>query len=1133
MSYKFQEANGWIDTGYADSKSQEYLNEGNLPLKLNRGTDFSAPKFKTSGDHYRILSYYNTHGAQNLGPAPTSDTSEDIKNSRILKEKGSPNHEIAKGKKTTLNVQMCPSVNIQRELMAQNLEDIHISPDPSFVQECTNVGTYTVHQDFSARNGSPTRKEKVVKIVDKNDNVKNSRNRRPDGGKQRKRIVKEFNKGDNNVDTKQVSGLAEKSGISEASNNCLVEIEKSVEDLEKVETRRNFDPKDEGNLESTVLSDTSGSHDRRSQEDQSLSVHSITNINQETEILKERPNDSTTNVASETKNKVQLRFTEVMQKTEQKEIREVPQNSGEMMLQQNLKTQSKSVQFEIPNVADNNIHHLKSPLLSKETETCFDNILQVNKVAKEKKKRKREEKVQENEKEKKNEGYKIIDERFSSVLKKYCDQTEETSKTDGHFVSSSVDSSGDSEDSEDLDNLYKPSINKLDNVLLAYDKVINNVARSTKTIDKFLSRPEVEEYLVHDTTAETESSASTPLNEGKVEAKRRRGEENLYYSQTKRNIEVRTRDSILKTRSSMNHKNINKDCHPCKATQTKAAKTVKPVPIKKSIYVKENNCPRKKYIPVSPEKHPRHDLKTQRQYGALKKLPNKEWSEDSAVLEEPHTRESRFQNDNDSSGLTTFSINTLSSSPDTGMQNINNIKMLETNEATNLKSILTQDLQNIEKKNFEDSCDYATLYNMVHSDILKHGISKSEPTPVIVEHLIARVLQEETRLIEDKIKNAFNSNQIVPALVKSLLENLQPDACNLKALNSELLIPENDTASGDVQTIEAVVKFGSVSKERNLQIERSARDENCNATESKKSDEQIGEEEIFISNQEVFPESTDNSKSLSSMNKEHASRSKSDRTSKINSDTELIKEISDKTNDEDKETNVHLIIKESDNENLSSAKSTGVSQRLANEENRVAEAVKNDTEQNANRLINLHAKEAVSEVADKSLTMAKSEEVKSSLLKSSTNSSENLLPSKETREKIPEAREEKLPEADEKLIELHSIQGETKTSRLQDNVHQISSSDSLRDCASLRSSPREHSKRLSIGEPSGEADGTERLPVTEMTDGEVTGVRDKEDSFRDGIFNRKKILSELYEDINKKLLCSTLNTNSAADRNFR
>ncbi|XP_076247031.1 uncharacterized protein LOC143187002 isoform X2 [Calliopsis andreniformis] len=1111
VSYKFEEANGWIDAGHTPSKNQEYFTEGSLPIKLKKITDFSAPKFKTCQEHYKDFMYHGNLGLQNLGlPMPgVPEVSEHVQEFRDSNETHSPDRERNK-KMDNFSVRVGPSVSIQRELVAQNLEDIHISPDPSFVQECNNVGTYMIQHDFCSRS-SPTRKEKVIKISGKSDNVKCSR--KP-VAKRRKTILKEFDKASNRVNCKRDSVPGERSEVPGATNNSLEgNKNRSIEDIEMeaelgTEITEHSGDRD---LESTISSDVSGDqidHSDQKLEKESLkkSGHSISNIHQETEIIKEEIKESPTRLASETKSGVQVRFREeIVERTEEKNIQ-----NGEAAEKENTKTKSKAVQFENSNIPDNDIEELKSPSFLKETETLCD-VLLLNKMAKEEKNRRQEKKVQKKEA-KKNEHYKMIDERFDSILKKYCNQDEETPKADSHLVSSIVDSSEESEVSDSLDDLYNPHIEELDNVLLSYDKIIDNVARSTKMIDRFLTRPEIKEICMQDGVSETsESSTSTPLYKSKVEAKKKNTLCNL---QVKRNIEPRSKDPVLKDRSLATNKRANNRCDSHTAVQTK---TVKPSSVKTLTNIKGNNAFKKRYIPPNnSDKFPRrNNLKSQRHFNIPKKLAN-ESSEDSVAVEESRLRQLCFQKESDSSSQITFSINTLSTSSDTRLQNIDETKTLEAKKTVDLKSTSMQDdLQIIGKENL----DYSKLYNMVHSDVLKQGFAESKHTPIIVEHLISRVLQEETRFIEDKIKNALNVNQIVPALMKSLLENLQ----NLKTQNLELHIPENDVASGDAHTIEtARANFGNLSEKQCLQIEEPVKDENCN-TESIKSNRRIIEEPSNFDHEEIPAEPADTSKSQSSINKENISYSRSERTDKINSDIEELKEASNKTDPtKTAENSAHLMAKGNDNDNLSSAKSYSsvVSQRLANEENGIGKAVKNDAEQYANEAINLHAKDAVSEATDKSLTIAKSE-VKTVQREEPTNSRQNLLSS-------AEGKEELLKKEDKLLESQHPVVIDPAPSN--DNVQQASSSDSLHDCASLKSSPRDIPNIfLNTEKSSQKASEAEELPETKVV--EIDRLRDQRDSY--GIINKEKILSDLYEDVHKKLSIKDTNCLSAADQNYR
>lgn len=127
----------------------------------------------------------------------------------------------------------------------------------------------------------------------------------------------------------------------------------------------------------------------------------------------------------------------------------------------------------------------------------------------------------------------------------------------------------------------------------------------------------------------------------------------------------------------------------------------------------------------------------------------------------------------------------------------------------------------------------------------------------------------------------------------------------------------------------------------------------------------------------------------------------------------------------------------------------------------------------------------------------------------------------------------------EKSLEIHSLRDKAETvPKSINNGTRVSSSDSLRDCASLESSSKNVSKILSkIAEPSRKINDTEQLPETSTATlrGNFNDVTNQRDFYTGNMFEKKNILSDLYDDVHKKLLFSTLDTNysSTVDRNYR
>lgn len=1115
MAHKFQEANGWIGADRAGIKNQGYSSSETVPLKSTRTIDFSAPRFKSSEERYKELSRSKKLGIQKLGPsAPVADVPETKENSKNPSEAGPSSSEAERNKKMdTFSVQVGPSVNIQRELVAQSLGDIHISPDPSFVPESRNVGTYMVRRDCSVKPSSPTRKEKLVQISEKNESTKGSR--RVAGGRQRTRNSKVLSEPGSNVEKKPeekpVSG-PERSGDISLKNN-----ERSIETVERLQETEaeTMSSEDKENLVSRTSSD------RRLEEDLAVqpSIHGSLATEQEAGSATPGIDDSMKKSSEPRNDQKQVRFND----------KEAAAN-----LEENPKAASESFRLDIPST-------------SKETEARRADASPLCQGAEEKQKW-RQQKVGKKEEQERSRRYRVIDQRFSTVFKQYCSQSEKCLKNGAYSAASSAESSGDAEESKDLDDLYDPSINELDNVLLAYSKMINDVVRSTKTIEKLLLKPEIDEYRPQNraTTETSESCSSTALNESAVEAAQANVSHHL---RAKRGMGPRAKDFVHRDRFPLSNKRANKELHSQKVMETKA---VRPAPTKSSLRAKGDSDRRKRHVvPKALGKcPPRGGPRAKERFGAPKKLLNEETAESSGSTEAKRAlefEEFRSRKGNDSSSLTALSINTLSSTADGRVRSAEAASRASIGEVaeeiTNFKADTTSmkgtEVEDLQKRRF----DYASLYNIVHSDVLKGGFPKLKDTPSIAERLIARVLEEEARFIEDKIKNTFNANQIVPVLVNGLLENLQSEALNSRSQNLGLLISENVSANGaasaNIQAVESA-RSDEQSPKGNLQIKYPSSNENFRVPRPINRDEKIIEEKAFSgpSEDDTHAETIDNRKSQqppvgdgSVSQKSHRDLSLDGR-SKTDCDAESLNNDLNTRNDGiDPDGNIQNVVPQecrlnkdfkvqgNDNDNSSSRRDC---LRLVNEENETASAVQKDMLQNVKK-----DADCALEAIDEPLMIGRNEECAS--CKDSAALDRNLSPSNDVVSKVKEG---------ETPVRCNLSEDEAKTiAQSSNNVHQMSSSDSLHNCASLHSSPRNISKQsLNVGGSSFQINEMEQFSErNNAVDGEVDGPGDQTGSFRDSVFDREKILSGLDDDVHRKVLLSTFDEDhsSTADQNGR
>ncbi|XP_076640305.1 uncharacterized protein LOC143351993 isoform X2 [Colletes latitarsis] len=1023
VARKFQEANGWICTNYDDSKTQEVSNEGRPLVRPKRTTDYSAPKFKMSEKYCEEFSPYGAlFGNSGLATQIANDVAGDDDKTKNLNE--SSCQEAGKIKKTsTFAVQVGPSVNIQRGLIAQNLENIRIPPDPFFIQESTNVGTYMLCHDRWKENGSSAPREKFVKIPEEPRRI----NTKPTSDKQARKNSKQVNEGGKIVDSSE---------ISEGDGYDLIKNNGTSGNSEKLDEVKNVTAPLENEKSSN---DVAVGPDEESKDDQKVEL---------VEIVKEET-DNLRKATSGTKNDLkQVRFEEEVLKETEHPVK--AQNDETTMSEQDLQI-PKHVESE-----DRDVEGFDEPSTSKEIIKTRCKQVPSSKEAEDSRRKTF----------KKDERHKIVDERFASILRKY--HVQETDSTNDSLISLSTNSSAEGlKESEDLDNLYYPSIEKLDNVLTVYDKIINDVSRSTRTIDKFLSRPELEEYHIQEkSTMETSESLDFEISKSQVEKT-----SSVHSSKTKLNPESRRKNPIAKERLPAASKRVDKEC-------PHGAKTLKPAPTRTSMRVSRDQDSRKQSTSSRSFKVPVRNESNEESSES-----NENDESNDKIARHVEAKKSCFSDQ--SSNLTASSGNPLSSSTDVQSTNDNaasqtiSKSIVDAIEDRRLRPRIasTQEIEKIilQKGGFDDK----TLYDVVCSDIVKRGFPESRDPRNMAERLINSALEEETRFIEDKIKNAFNGNWI-----KGLLQHLQNDAPTTQAQNLELLISENvsvnDTVSANIHAAETA-RMKSEFEERNMKPEclrTGEKDNNSNEPGGKN----------------VGPEPNNSSKSHSSVVVEEASHANFEGssvkgTSRIETNVESLKQSSRKS------PPIHV-----------------VDERTENDVNGTVKSMEVVGTQNMNENANSWAEQSILEPIGSS-TMH--ENVKSMPCKDSV---------------IPEVKIEK-------SLELRLVQGTTKiTEQSLDNVSRASSADSLRDCVSLESSPRNVSKTSSnMAEPTRE-DNEIKLPQTSNAhDDDPNGITNQKNSYCGNIFAKEKILSDLYDDVHKKLLFSTMETNcpSAVDQNYR
>ncbi|KOC60340.1 hypothetical protein WH47_08712 [Habropoda laboriosa] len=462
VTYKFEEANGWIDTICPTSKNEQFHEEeeeeeeeeDDVAMKFKRSVDLSAPKFRTSEDRYREFSRRRNFQIEQLQLLSGNKEKPRYNDEACASSlSGRRENEEENRRINSCSVQAGPSVDIKGELIRQNLESIHISPNPCFVQESQNVGTYVFYRDFFAENASPRRKEKFVRIVEET-NGNNKNKTRSINGKQKKKRPKESKEMEVNdsSDFSQVSEKSEKiperSGIvttEDKEESTVVNVEKTVDKKESL--TKNSDDKEDR------------SEDRSTEK----SLRDVSNAKHEDKVIDQEAGDSTIKAASGNEQK-QVRFGE--QQTSKREnkkthVDELPSEKEDgTVLKEDLKVSSKSVEPEGQNVLKDNTEELKRPSSSKTVEINDKYLVPLSTKKIEDKcavDKKRHREIWGERRTEKNERYSVIDERFTSILKNYCDLEKKSRKNgNSNDTPSSIDSSDNSEESCDFYNLYEP-----------------------------------------------------------------------------------------------------------------------------------------------------------------------------------------------------------------------------------------------------------------------------------------------------------------------------------------------------------------------------------------------------------------------------------------------------------------------------------------------------------------------------------------------------------------------------------------------------------------------------------------------------------------------------------------------------
>ena len=1112
VAYKFQEANGWIDT-VSGNDHRRFTNEERNAIERTskRLVDLSAPKFQTFEDRYEKFSRQRRLDIQKLGLASSYSIDDAFGNDERVKKMDDRARSPGKGTERdermgVFSVRTGPSVNIKGDLVAQNLGNIHISPDPSFTRENQNVGTYVVRRDFDSKKESSGRREKVARILEEN-------------AKDAEKLKKRNTEPDSGSDSARVSAKSERSGSADLTN--IEKLDENVENVREtvgslMKDSENFGSNfDEGTPRENLQVPTRGiSNDSETLEQQEVK---ITFKSEQKQVrFEERRSEKISVNPPETECKNRLETEETTRILEEK----------------NLRTPSTSIELEARRIANDKSEQYKHS--SKQFKANDEHVpLSSREITKKHKaNRKKHREIREDR-------YKEIDERFANIVRTHCDKDEERSKSCeecSNVLSSSLFSTEGFEESDDL-NLYEPCINELDDVLVSYDKIIGDIVQSTRTIEKFLSRPELQEYRVEENSGKGEvarkSSDPASLNGEKIaetetdnsfDSQRKQSAMDLLRSRDEkiemRNSRIksdgarsstqtelrkrrrqsskeelkkvgvgRSKSSAIESKESPNRNSIedgslvaseslNEKRNP---NEMKWVQAATPLSLKTSLLANFEDDTSKRRAILDKSAIEMLDLKMKDrldrsawQRRAAREETTAETSEDNTKnIETKQTfpRKARlFRIVNDSSSLTASSICPLTSSTDTKSANDTRLseemfKLSNNDEFLEKGTILKI---NPSETNEEDRDNCTPLQNVVSSDVLK-GIILEKGR---LENFMARlVTREDAKFAEDKAKSILGVNEIVVpvSLIESLLERLENDATypeNLRLLISERS-PTNNNAASNVRTTDVE----SESEKRNSQLELPLTG-NFAATET----------EGRCNGGEATSDKSENRKDTIVL-VESIPRREERSSSKCN-------EIASRDGEDDK---------------ASCAIELEGSSKVENNE---IDGMKSNFERNSENSISRDGVDPrANESDDENLISARTDPD----VADESTASERCRTT-QTLDNLPHVSKEDSKASNEKIKSFVENTGNDD-----DFVNKISqdSSDSLRDCASLRSSLRSLTNNT---KPSREASELKR---TETSNTNEEKIENRNNSHFDSMFEKEKILSDVYDEMNKKLFSST------------
>nr|XP_033331602.1 uncharacterized protein LOC117223443 isoform X1 [Megalopta genalis]XP_033331603.1 uncharacterized protein LOC117223443 isoform X1 [Megalopta genalis] len=1022
VAWKFQEANSRPDASHGNPKTEGISYERKLRAVPRKITDFSAPKFKMPEERCKEFRCCGPSVVQDPGISGV-DTQSGAERAKGAVD--APSLERNPRLKS-FSYQACPTVNIERQLTARNLESIHISPDPSFVQENANVGTYIVSHGCGTK--GQARKEKFAKIFEEPRDAANSK--RPSENRRKKHGTATNEVKDSDESSRGSVSRGSSADISGTSAGASsANVGNDAEDAGKRDEGAAIGGGNEEDIESVTTEDVVD----RKPEDREARVE-IETFEEGTDCGAAKKGAA--GVKSEHK---QVRFSEEV-------LEEVPEEVHEDIIEpeaRNNEERSKPIELEdfLPAGGIKIRQDFSSPREREEE---------------------KEEKKVHDERNRERECYKVVEENFASLRRKYCDRNDRSLEDHSLPESLNLDTSGEgSEGSTVEEELYDPAIEEFDDVLLAYSKMIEDASQSIRTIDEYLTRPELREFLQNDAASQySESTKPARLRE-----------------RSRNDLEMPKRKSVRDERA-MKHKDINEGRRSCGTmTRAKGARSVK----SRAVRFDKPDCDSEKKR-VSPESSMGDPLRG-----------------DSKVGKRTDAR--------------------ISSNAETALTESDSGKIARHIEKTLAKFFQVQRSRSAAAfRAGDESSSLISSANVssASTDTRSLGEDKLEAASRVLGDLEKEPSPQERAVIlqefegkqagfEDKVKNALDLEKMMPILMKNLLENFQSDATG-SPHNLELLItenaPVNNVESNAHEMDTARLKTDDESEEKCSGIRTDAKEivkSGVNISEKNASGESVCEN--------IDADFVDKPASRSSNSEQVAEQCLKQENSvtepsNVNSSVESLRELLSAKSNGSSNRKMEDGVVESCEYVEQKGNNDGNLARMETDRSRTDERVQSN--------VSVPACEGAASETTNSLSIIKNKGAESTRLKDSVNED---FPSKAS------------SRVENERIELSELDQNKRKIPVEYNDRGSSSSDSLRDCVSLGSSSRNEPKLLKTTESTGKINETDQITETNDPVNSISSRVFNEEHPRGHTFEKEKILSDLYDEIHEQLLHSTLAAN--------